>query len=173
MKKLIVLAAVLPLMTLGCDWGKKTPPKTTGTDTSLAQPAPQPYVPPTGTGAMADTSNPGTVVTPLKSEDLNPQPMPMGTGTGKTGGHTGGHSSHVSKPTLDTASTDTMKDSTKESTKIGSTYKVKTGDSLSEIAAKKYGKGNVKKGIAAIKKANKLKSDVIRVGQTLKIPTLS
>ena len=51
----------------------------------------------------------------------------------------------------------------------GKTYVVKSGDSLSKIAAHVYGK-STKKRIDAIKKANGLKSDVIRVGQKLKIP---
>jgi membrane-bound lytic murein transglycosylase D len=44
------------------------------------------------------------------------------------------------------------------------TYKVKKGDSLKKIA-KKYGVNFVK-----IKKVNNLKSNIIRVGQILKIP---
>jgi LysM repeat protein len=43
-------------------------------------------------------------------------------------------------------------------------YKVKSGDTLSEIAEKYH------TSIAKIKKANSLRSDMIQVGQTLKIP---
>lgn len=43
-------------------------------------------------------------------------------------------------------------------------YKVKSGDTLGEIASKHH------VSIAAIKKANHLRSDTIQIGQTLKIP---
>ena len=45
------------------------------------------------------------------------------------------------------------------------TYKVKSGDSLSTIAAKYH------TTVSKIKKANGLRSDLIRIGQVLKIPT--
>ncbi len=45
------------------------------------------------------------------------------------------------------------------------TYKVKSGDSLSTIAAKYH------TSVSKIKKANGLRSDLIRIGQVLKIPT--
>jgi LysM repeat protein len=45
------------------------------------------------------------------------------------------------------------------------TYKVKSGDSLSTIAAKYH------TTVSRIKKANGLRSDLIRIGQVLKIPT--
>lgn len=45
------------------------------------------------------------------------------------------------------------------------TYKVKSGDSLSVIAAKYH------TTVSKIKKANGLRSDLIRIGQVLKIPT--
>lgn len=45
------------------------------------------------------------------------------------------------------------------------TYKVKSGDSLSTIAAKYH------TSVSKIKKANGLRSDMIRIGQVLKIPT--
>ena len=45
------------------------------------------------------------------------------------------------------------------------TYKVKSGDSLSTIAAKYHST------VSKIKKANGLRSDLIRIGQVLKIPT--
>ena len=45
------------------------------------------------------------------------------------------------------------------------TYKVKSGDSLSVIAAKYH------TSVSKIKKANGLRSDLIRIGQVLKIPT--
>jgi hypothetical protein len=45
------------------------------------------------------------------------------------------------------------------------TYKVKSGDSLSTIAAKFH------TTVSKIKKANGLRSDLIRIGQVLKIPT--
>jgi hypothetical protein len=45
------------------------------------------------------------------------------------------------------------------------TYKVKSGDSLSVIAAKYH------TSVTKIKKANGLRSDLIRIGQVLKIPT--
>jgi peptidoglycan endopeptidase LytE len=44
------------------------------------------------------------------------------------------------------------------------TYKVKSGDSLSTIAAKFH------TTVSKIKKANGLRSDLIRIGQVLKIP---
>jgi LysM repeat protein len=43
-------------------------------------------------------------------------------------------------------------------------YKVKSGDTLGQIASKHH------VSIAAIKKANHLRSDTIQIGQTLKIP---
>jgi LysM repeat protein len=45
------------------------------------------------------------------------------------------------------------------------TYKVKSGDSLSTIAAKYH------TTVSRVKKANGLRSDLIRIGQVLKIPT--
>jgi LysM repeat protein len=54
-----------------------------------------------------------------------------------------------------------VKSTPKPSYKI---YKVKTGDTLSEIAGKHH------VSIAAIKKANHLRSDTIQIGQNLKIP---
>lgn len=45
------------------------------------------------------------------------------------------------------------------------TYKVKSGDSLSTIAVKYH------TSVSKIKKANGLRSDMIRIGQVLKIPT--
>jgi spore germination protein YaaH len=45
------------------------------------------------------------------------------------------------------------------------TYNVKSGDSLSTIAAKYH------TTVSKIKKANGLRSDLIRIGQVLKIPT--
>jgi LysM repeat protein len=44
------------------------------------------------------------------------------------------------------------------------TYKVRSGDNLSTIAAKQH------TTVAQIKKANGLRSDFIREGQVLKIP---
>lgn len=52
----------------------------------------------------------------------------------------------------------------KPSAKGTRTYKVKKGDTLSEIAQKYHST------VSKIKKANKLKSDLIRTGQVLKIP---
>jgi LysM repeat protein len=49
-------------------------------------------------------------------------------------------------------------------TKTTKTYKVKQGDTLSGIA-KKYGTT-----VAKLKTKNGLKSDMIKIGQTLKIP---
>lgn len=52
----------------------------------------------------------------------------------------------------------------------GSTYTVQRGDTLSGIAVRAYGRGNVNRNVAAIKRANNLQSDTIRVGQKLRIP---
>lgn len=152
MKKLIVLGAVMSLAVLGCEDKKKK--AETAPTAELTQPAPQPYVPPTGNGATGDTSGTGTVITPITPTEIPSTPAPEKP------------KATVQRPSASKAP------AVSSGAKIGSSYTVKTGDSLSEIAAKKYGKGNVKKGVDAIKKANKLKSDVIRVGQTLKIPTL-
>ena len=50
-------------------------------------------------------------------------------------------------------------------------YKVKDKESLWDIAELHYGKGNGDR-YAEIKKANKLKSDILRAGMVLKIPNV-
>ena len=50
-------------------------------------------------------------------------------------------------------------------------YKVKEKESLWDIAELHYGKGNGDR-YAEIKKANKLKSDILRAGMVLKIPNV-
>jgi nucleoid-associated protein YgaU len=52
----------------------------------------------------------------------------------------------------------------------GTTYTVVRGDSLYSIATRAYGSRNVTTSISAIKRANNLSGDTIRVGQKLKIP---
>jgi LysM repeat protein len=60
--------------------------------------------------------------------------------------------------------------SSSSSARPGGTYTVKRGDTLSEIAQRAYGSAS-KRNIDAIKRANGLKGDTIRIGQKLKIPS--
>lgn len=56
---------------------------------------------------------------------------------------------------------------------VGSSYVVKSGDTLFEISARAYGDTNAQAGVDAIKQENNLNNDNLTVGQSLKIPRLT
>lgn len=143
-KKILVLAMALGLAAVGCN-NKKNTQATPPPVADQGPVTPQPYIPPSANSAPV-------VVTPAETSPIITTPAP------------------VEKPVTSAApAKKAPAPAVSSSVKTGSTYVVKSGDSLSKIAAKAYGSGT-KKNIDKIKKANGLKSDVIRVGQKLKIP---
>jgi nucleoid-associated protein YgaU len=126
-----------------------------------------------GCNNKPDTKPEPLPITPDKPAVYTPPPAPIADPSQPTITPTPGPSGpvvngnknhHTPHPAADASDSVTLKGA--------KTYVVKAGDSLSKIAAKVYGK-STKKRVDAIKKANHLKSDVIRVGQKLKIPPAS
>jgi LysM repeat protein len=146
-KKMVLVGLLAGLgLVVGCDSNKKPQTDSRPVMADPAPAAPQPYIPPTASNSVTVTPAP-TTVTPAITDATPVTPAP----TAPKGSH---HKSAVSSEGSDV---------------VGSTYVVKSGDSLSKIAKKVYGSAS-KKNIDRIKKANGLKSDVVRVGQKLKIP---
>lgn len=145
MKKIVLVGVLAGLgLLVGCDNNKKaaTPPSSS---TELTTPTPQPYIPP---------STPVTV-TPMDSGTSSAVVTPPVTDAPAAPARAARKAPTYSAP--------------ESSVAAGSTYVVKSGDSLSKIALKAYGSAS-QKNINRIKSANNLKSDVVRVGQKLKIP---
>lgn len=144
MKKILVLALAVGLAAVGCN-NKKNTQATPPPVADQGPVTPQPYIPPSANQ------------TPVTVTPVEATPAPVIT--------TPAPEASAAKPVTSSKKAPAVS----SSVKTGSTYVVKSGDSLSKIAAKAYGTGS-KKNIEKIKKANGLKSDVIRVGQKLKIP---
>jgi nucleoid-associated protein YgaU len=145
-RKLIVVAALSGLATVAGCKKNNTPPPAPAPTADLNPPQPAPFIP---------QSSPGVTVGP----SIDPAPAPMVT-PGPT----------VVAP----APVETVRRAPAAaagSVRVGGTYTVVRGDTLGHIAKRAYGSAS-KRNIDAIKRANGLKSDVIRVGQKLKIPAL-
>lgn len=146
----MVLAAAALVAAAGCmDKNKGTteaPPVATNTPATVPPYNPGPTVP------MSNDNNKD--VTPPMGGEVKPTHPPR---------------THLTPPAGESTSKTKIVDAGTTSTKGGKTYVVKSGDSLSKIAAHFYGK-STKKRVDAIKKANGMKTDVVRIGQKLKIP---
>lgn len=147
-----VIVAVLAVSGLMLGTGcrdKKSPPPPAQTNAELAPVNPQPYIPPSGgsvtvTPGAGETTSAAPVVAPVP--DVAPR-----------------EAAPAPKKSTPAAS------SSGSSVRPGGTYTVKRGDTLSEIAQRAYGSAS-KRNIDAIRRANGIKGDTIRIGQKLKIP---
>lgn len=138
-----LMGVVIGVGVVGCK--KNTPPPAPQAREEIQPVTPPPYIPPAQAAPVVVTPvEPAPVVAPEP-----PPPAPR------------------AQPAPRSAPAPAVASS---APRPGATYTVQRGDTLSQIAVRAYGRGNTNQNVAAIKRANNLKSDTIRVGQKLKIP---
>lgn len=118
-------------------------------------------LPTTGRAATGGNTAPG-----VPTANTSPVPSFLTPGSGLSGSSTNGSSSNGSSGNTGNATGLGVPAST-AGTKP---YKVKPGDSLWKIAAKRYGKRNADRMVKAIKELNPEVSDTLQINQVLNLP---
>lgn len=139
---------------VGCQ--KNTPPPAPAAQVEVQPVTPPPYIPPQPPPVVVTPAEPVTTPPPVMAPEPPPaaRPQPAQRPAAQ---------SPAAQPPAASATN-------RGPIRPGTTYTVQRGDTLSEIAVRAYGRGNVARNVAAIKRANNLQSDMIRVGQKLRIP---